>query len=151
MINARLLHTFLSCKIPSVDLNNRQRWWIKQPLAVSKLGEKISPSYFKLSDFTPLVSFAVFGGMGREPKKTPPLRLPSLALFCGYPIHPNLFIARGIIMIYSFLIAPNGSLLSALSNPKIVRCHSSSTKEAKAKFKGLPVALISRLPVGGAI
>ena len=98
MINGRLLPRFFICNIPLVDLNNRQRWWIKQPLADSKLGKPISLN--SISTSPPLVVCNVFGGMGREPKKTPPLRLPSLALFCGYPIHPNLFIARELFMSY---------------------------------------------------
>ena len=129
-----------------VDLNNRQRWWIKQPLAVSKSGKLTSLNSISIS--TPLVGFTVFGGMGREPKKTPPLRLPSLARTCGYPIHPNLFIARGITMIYSFLIAPKGSLLSALSHPQIIRIQSNSVKSAQVVLNGVPAALISRIPVG---
>jgi hypothetical protein len=54
-------------------------------------------------------------------------------------------------VIYSFLVVPKGSILSALSNPQIVRCHSNSTKVAKAKLNGLPITLIARLPSGGAI
>jgi len=149
MINGRLLPAFLRCKIPDVDLNNRQRWWIKQPLAVSKQGNSTSLNSISIS--APLVGCTVFGGMGREPKKKPPLRLPCLALFCGYPIHPYFLQQGKFRMTYSFLVAPNGSLLSALSNPQIVRCHSNSVKEAKAKLKGFSVALISRLPIGGAI
>ena len=69
-----------------VGLSTRHRWWIKQPLAASELGN----TSLKLHNISQkLVGFVVFGGMGREPKKTPPLRLPSLALLCGYPIHPN--------------------------------------------------------------
>jgi len=105
MITSNLLPRLLDCSIPLVDLNNRQCWWIKQPQASSKLGKSISLNSISIS--SPLVGCTVFGGMGREPKKTPPLRLPSLALFCGYPIHPNLFIARGIPMIFSFLTTLN--------------------------------------------
>jgi hypothetical protein len=76
------------------ELSTRQSWWIKHPQAALKLG------YFLLILFSScnkrLLSF-VFEGMGREPKKTPSLRLPSLALLCGYSIHPNFLIkARGI-------------------------------------------------------
>jgi hypothetical protein len=96
------------------------------------------------------VGITVFGGMGREPKKKPPLRLPGLALFCGYLIHPVLYSARGIIMIYSFLIAPKGSVLSTLSNPQIIRIQCESVKSVKVVLNEIPAALISRIPVGRA-
>jgi len=92
MFDSFLLPRFFGCKIPLVDLNNRQRWWIKQPLAVSKQGKSTSLNSISISP--PLMDCTVFGGMGREPKKTPPLRLPCLALFCGYPIHPY-FLQQG--------------------------------------------------------
>jgi hypothetical protein len=132
-----------------IELTTRYCWWINHPQAFSKSGKSISLNFQSTSPS--LVDSVVFGGMGREPKKTPPLRLPDLARVCGYPIHPTLFKVREILMIYSFLVAPKGSMLSTLSNPQIVRCHSNSTKEAKAKFKGLPVALITRHQSGGAI
>jgi len=94
-----LISKCLDCSINFVDLNNRQCWWIKQPQASSKLGE-LYPRINKSTD-TSSVESAVFGGMGREPKKKPPLRLPSLALFCGYPIHPTLNKARENVMSYS--------------------------------------------------
>jgi hypothetical protein len=105
MKNSCLLPAFLSCKIPLVDLNNRQRWWIKQPLAVSKSGKLTSLNYISIS--SSLMGFTVFGGMGREPKKTPPLRFPDLALFCGYPIHPTLSKVGKTLMSYIGLTTLN--------------------------------------------
>jgi hypothetical protein len=86
-------------RIVGVGLSNRQRWWIKQPQAVLKLGN--TPLFLKHAGASS-VRLSVFGGTGREPKKTPPLRLPSLALLCGYPIHPILKItAREKFMSYA--------------------------------------------------
>jgi hypothetical protein len=149
MTNSRLLPAFLRCNISLIELVTRYCWWISHPQAFSKQGTSTSLNYQSISPS--LVDFAVFGGMGREPKKTPPLRLPCLARTCGYPIHPYFLQQGKFLMIYSFLVAPKGSMLSTLSNPLIVRCHSDSTKEAKAKFKGLSVALITRHQSGGAI
>jgi hypothetical protein len=148
-MNINLSHNFSVCSIALVELITRHRWWTNHSQAVSKSGK--IPSLNSISISSSLVGFTVFGGMGREPKKTPPLRLPDLALICGYLIHPTLSKVGKHLMIYSFLIAPKGLLLSNLSNPQIVRCHSNSVKEAKAKLKGFSVALISRLPIGGAI
>lgn len=74
-------------------------WWINQPQAVLKLGN--TPLFLKPTGGSS-VCLLVFGGTGWEPKKTPPLRLPSLALICGYPIHPIFQIkARENLMSYS--------------------------------------------------
>lgn len=124
-------------------------WWIRHPQAHSKSGKSTSLNSLTIS--SPLVGFTVFGGMGREPKKTPPLRLPDLARSCGYPIHPTLLKVRGITMIYSFLIAPKGTLLSNLNKPTIVRFSCSSAAIAKAALNGIPAALISRIPTGRAL
>jgi len=146
MITSNLLPRLLGCNILHIELVTRYRWWISHPQAFSKLGKLISLNSISIS--SPLVGCSVFGGMGREPKKTPPLRLPSLARTCGYPIHPNLFIARGIPMIYSFLIAPKGSILSNLTSPRIIRFKCSSNKQAHIILRGIPAALISRTPTG---
>jgi hypothetical protein len=53
-------------------------------------------------------------------------------------------------MIYSFLIAPKGSVLSKLSNPQIIRIQCESVKSAKVVLNGMPAALISRIPAGRA-
>ena len=105
MRDVSLPPTFLSCNISGVGLNNRQRWWIKQPLAVSKSGKLTSLNSISIS--SPLMDCFLFGGMGREPKKTPPLRFPDLALFCGYPIHPTLFKVGKIFMCYTNLTTQN--------------------------------------------
>ena len=86
-------------RIAGVGLINWQRWWINQPQAVLKLGN--TPLFLKPTGDS-LVCILAFGGTGWEPKKTPPLRLPSLALICGYPIHPILKItAREKFMSYA--------------------------------------------------
>ncbi|MDO6785781.1 hypothetical protein Q4583_16830 [Neptunomonas phycophila] len=77
-----------------VGLSTRHRWWIKQPLAASKQGI-FSLELHNIS--RKLVGFVVFEGTGREPKKTPSLRLPCLALLCGYSIHPCIQIKQGEI------------------------------------------------------
>jgi len=149
MITSNLLPRLLGCSILHIELTTRLSWWINHPQAFSKLGTSNSLNSISIS--SPLVDCIVFGGMGREPKKTPPLRLPSLARVCGYPIHPNLFIARGIPMIYSYLVGPKGSILSNISRPRIIRFKCGSNKDAKAALNGLPAALISRIPNGRAI
>ena len=151
MINGRLLPAFLRCKIPAVDLNNRQRWWIKQPLAVSR--QRIHPTLILGTLFifkrTALLYLGAWVGSQR---KSPHCAVPLSGAVLRLPNPPLIFLDKGIfLMLYSFLVAPKGSMLSTLSNPQIVRCHSNSTKEAKAKFKGLSVALITRHQSGGAI
>lgn len=90
------MNTLIFLPVPSMVINagldNRQSWWIRHPQVASKLGN--TPLFLKHTGVSS-VRIMVFGGTGREPKKTPPLRLPSLALSCGYPIHPILkIIAR---------------------------------------------------------
>ena len=99
MIDTFLLPRFLKGSIGFVELTTQQRWWINHPQAFSKLGKSTSLNSISIS--SPLMGFTVFGGMGREPKKTPPLRLPDLALFCGYPIHPTLLKVRELFMSYT--------------------------------------------------
>lgn len=94
-----LISKCLDSCINFVDLNNRQCSRIKQPQASSKPGE-LYPRINQSTDTTSMES-AVFEGMCREPKKKPPLRLPSLVLFCEYPIHPTLNKARENVMSYS--------------------------------------------------
>jgi len=149
MITSNLLPRLLGCSILHIELTTRLSWWINHPQASSKSGKSISLNYQSISPS--LVDLAVFGGMGREPKKTPPLRLPDLALFCGYPIHPTLSKVREIHMIYSYLVGPKGSILSNLSRPNIIRFKCNSNKDAKAALNGIPAALISRIPTGRAI
>ena len=151
MINSRLLPAFLRCKIPAVELITRQSWWINLPRADSKhwnystliLSTPVTKYRFAL-----LCSGAWVGSQRKRPRCAFPLFSADLRL----PNPPLLALNKGIfLMFYSFLVAPKGSMLSTLSNPLIVRCHSNSTKEAKAKFKGLSVALITRHQSGGAI
>lgn len=109
-----LLRRILSCSINRIELVTRYCWWISHPQAFSKLGKSNSLNSQSIS--TPLVDVVIFGGMGREPKKTPPLRLPSLARTCGYPIHPTLSKAREIVMSYSpFLLIGTHLLLAAVN------------------------------------
>jgi len=150
-MNINLSHNFSVCNISTVDLNNRQRWWIKQPLAASEQGK--SNSLNSIPTSPPLVVCNVFGGMDREPKKKPPLRLPLFGAVLRLP-YPPCFLngtRKYTHMIYSFLVAPKHLTLSSLARTEIVRIHSKSIESAKASLKGKTFALISRLPVGGAI
>ena len=109
-----LISKCLDSCINFVDLNNRQCSRIKQPQASSKPGE-LYPRINQSTDTTSMES-AVFEGMCREPKKKPPLRLPSLVLFCEYPIHPTLSKARENVMPYSpYLLIGTHLLLAAVN------------------------------------
>ena len=149
MKTSYLIPRLLGCSILVGELVTRHRWWISHPQAFSKQGKSTSLNYQSISPS--LVDFAVFGGMGREPKKTPPLRLPDLALFCGYPIHPTLSKVRGFLMLYSYLIAPKGTILSKLSSPRIIRFNYSCTKNGKTALNSIPAAWVSRISTGRAI
>lgn len=86
--------------ITSNGLSNRLCWWIKHPQAAAFNNKGINSSDSTDYRLKRSVSSAVFGGTGREPKKTPPLRFPLLALLCGYPIHPT-FKRQGENTMYS--------------------------------------------------
>ena len=105
MKTSYLIPRLLGCSILVVELVTRHRWWISHPQAFSKQGKSTSLNYQSISPS--LVDFAVFGGMGREPKKTPPLRLPCLARTCGYPIHPYFLQQGKFFMSYSNLTTLN--------------------------------------------
>ncbi len=106
MITSYLIPRLLGCSISATGLDTQYiSWWIRHPQARSKQGKSTSLNSLTVS--SPLVGFTVFGGMGREPKKTPPLRLPCLARSCGYPIHPYFLQQGKFFMSYSSLTTLN--------------------------------------------
>jgi hypothetical protein len=136
--------------ISYVDLNNRQCWWIKQPQAVSR--QRIHPTLILGNLFifkrTALLYLGAWVGSQR---KRPHCATPLSGVGLRLPNPPLIFLDKGIfLMIYSFLIAPKGSLLSTLSNPQIIRIQCESVKSAEVVLNGMPAALISRIPAGRA-
>jgi len=151
MITSNLLPRLLGCSIPFVDLNNRQRWWIKQPQVVSR--QRKHPTFilsnpFILNRYALLYLGAWVGSQRKRPHCATPLSGAVLRL----PNPPLISIDKGtFLMIYSYLIAPKDSILSNLSSPRIIRFKCSCNKDAKAAVNGLPAAFISRIPTGRVI
>lgn len=90
---------------------------------------------------------AVFGGMGREPKKTPP----SVPCFGGH----GLAATRSALskpkdkvfnMIYTFIIAQPWQKIAQLKRVRTVSAFGRTEAEARRAFKGLPLVLKSRTP-----
>ena len=78
--------SLLNDSIPFVGLSTRLKHWrIKHPRVVTDQGQSV-PHPEMPDSFRAFFIDLFFGGMGREPKNTPPLCLPWSALLCGYPI-----------------------------------------------------------------
>lgn len=141
----------LNDSIPFVGLSTRLKHWrIKHPRVVTDQGQSV-PHPEMPDSFRAFFIDLFFGGMGREPKNTPPLCLPWSALLCGYPIRLGLLDQGKQIMIYTFLIAKNTR--QKLSDLKRIRRKSviaKSEAEARKALSGLPLVFISCQPIKGA-
>ena len=129
----------------TVPLSKEQKSrWIKHPQAMTLKDNLLDliPPYQRYALIC--MHNAVYGGMGREPKKTPPpLCLVLEAMLCGYPIHLGLFKSRIIQMLYTFLIATRNQTLSTLSRIRTVSATADSEEQARSQLNGLPLVFVS--------
>ncbi|MCJ8316996.1 hypothetical protein [Idiomarina sp.] len=121
--------------------------WIKHPQALTDIGHR-RPKFPTLSrsadDFNKHV---VFGGMGREPKKTPP-SVPSYVGHCFAATRSTLSkdMDKVFNMIYTFIIAQPWQKIAQLKRVRTVSAYGRTEAEARRAFKGLPLVLKSRTP-----
>ncbi len=122
-------------------------WRIRDPQAVSPKATERSISLPRNAILLAYRQYSVYGGMGREPKKTPP----SVPCFGGH----SLAATRSALsepkdeatqMIYTFIIARPGQKLSQLKRIRTVSAFGRTEAEARRAFKGLPLVLKSRTP-----
>lgn len=129
---------------PVTALSKRQRGWrIKHPQAVTEQG--------KTATYTPDIwhsagDLSVFGGMGREPKKTPPLCCSFVpALLCGYPIR-LVHRTRNHPMIFTFCITRSRGPIAALPAIRTISVYATNEAQARTRLAGLPLVFLSRCP-----
>ena len=131
----------------SVPLSKEQICrWIKHPLAVSKPNDNLTDSIPPYQRFSLIfVQNVVYGGMGREPKKTPPLCL-SFGRHCFAATRSTINIKLFMEipnMIYTFLIATRNQTLSKLSRIRTVSAKAETEDQARAQLVGLPLVFVS--------
>ena len=122
----------------------QQGWRIKHPQAVTTQRDNLNlyPHHWRLAG-----DLSVFGGMGREPKKTPPLCL-SFVWHC-FAATRSAFVPhtqRITPMIYTFLIATNRGRIADFQRIRTISAFAKSETEARQRLSGLPLVFLSRSP-----
>ena len=125
----------------------RHGWRIKHPKALNNCENM--PHFPKLR---PLRRGSIqFRGMGREPKKTPRLRLSiegrCLAATRSAIVSNSMEITP---MIFTFLIAPSACRLADLRRIRTITAVADTEAQARANLPGLPLVFLSRTPTGRA-
>lgn len=135
---------------PIVDgLDTHQRGWrIRHPKAVTSQRDNLNlfPHHWQ-----PASDLSIFGGMGREPKKTPPL-CRSFVWHCLEATR-SAFVPktqRNIPMIYTFLIAANRGRIADFQRIRTISAFAHSETEARKYLSGLSLVFLSRFPTKGA-
>jgi len=133
---------------PVVTLSKwRHGWRIKHPQAES-LDENM-PHFPKLRPLRR--GFIQFRGMGREPKKTPRLRL-SIEGRC-FAATRSAIVSNSMEitpMIFTFLIAPSACRLADLRRIRTITAVADTEAQARIALAGLPLVFLSRTPTGRA-
>lgn len=119
---------------------------IRQPHAVTHQ-RTVRTIYPNTGFCQPVFSYpAVFGGMGREPKKTPPLCLP-LVWHClaatRSALHKHQ--CKALIMLYTFIIAypcAKKAQLHQLRRVRTISAIANTEQEARAQLSGLPLVFV---------
>ncbi len=120
---------------------------IKHPQALTHVGHR-RPNFPTFSRLAGVFStHAGFGGMGREPKKTPP-SVPSYVGHCFAATRSALskHVDKVFNMIYTFIIAQPRQKIAQLKRVRTVSAFGRTEAEARRAFKGLPLVLKSRTP-----
>ena len=122
----------------------QQGWRIKHPQAATTQRDNLNlyPHHWRLAG-----DLSVFGGMGREPKKTPPLCL-SFVWHC-FAATRSAFVPhtqRITPMIYTFLIATNRGRIADIQRIRTISAFAKSETEARQRLAGLPLIFMSRSP-----
>ncbi len=122
----------------------QQGWRIKHLQAVTTQRDNLNlyPHHWRLAG-----DLSVFGGMGREPKKTPPLCL-SFVWHC-FAATRSAFVPhtqRITPMIYTFLIATNRGRIADFQRIRTISAFAKSETEARQRLSGLPLVFLSRSP-----
>ncbi len=127
--------------------NQRLSRRIRHPQALTHVGHR-RPNFPTVSRPADVFSkHAVFGGMGREPKKTPP-SVPSYVGHCLAATRSALskHVDKVFNMIYTFIIAQPWQKIAQLKRVRTVSAYGRTEAEARRAFKGLPLVLKSRTP-----
>ncbi len=124
----------------------QQGWRIKHLQAVTTQRDNLNlyPHHWRLAG-----DLSVFGGMGREPKKTPPLCL-SFVWHC-FAATRSAFVPhtqRIIPMIYTFLITANRGRIADIQRIRTISVSAANEQAARCALPGLSLVFISRSPAG---
>ncbi len=125
----------------------RHGWRIRHPQA-----ESLDENMPHIPKLRPLRRrFIQFRGMGREPKKTPRLRLSiegrCLAATRSAIVSNSMEITP---MIFTFLIAPSAGRLADLRRIRTITAVADTEAQARIALAGLPLVFMSRTPTGRA-
>lgn len=144
-LNARAIISNVATHL--VNEFSQQSRWASPPRAVTikDIAKPISPYAGAVRGYIQSHS-TVFGGMDREPKKTPPLRLVLEALTCGYPVHLGFFKSRTFSMLYTFLIAYRDQKLAQLARIRTVSTIANTEQAARNQLNGMPLVFVCRTP-----
>lgn len=126
----------------------RHGWRIKHPKALNNCENM--PHFPKLR---PLRRGSIqFRGMGREPKKTPRLRLSTVGrCFAATRSATVLKLWRIPLMIYTFLIQHSRTCrLADLRRIRTITAVADTEAQARIALAGLPLVFLSRTPTGRA-
>ena len=133
--------------IQGAGLDTQQDWRTRHPQVVTYKDncETHLPYICVLRGYIQLhyALYAVFGGMDREPKETPPMRPVLVAQSCGYPIRLGLFKSRTLKMLFTFLIAYRDQKIAQLARIRTISAIANSEAAARAQLPGLPLVFVS--------
>ncbi len=140
----------------------QQSRWTRHPHAVTLTGkcENHLPYTGAVRGYIQVHSAfcAVFGGMDREPKKTPPMRLSceGRSLAATRSTFSKLT-EKVLSMLYTFLIAYRDQKLAQLARIRTVSAIANTEQAAREQLNGMPLVFVCRTPahdvqhqVGGA-
>ncbi len=124
----------------------RQCWRIKHPQAMTTQRDNLN---LFLHHWLTAGDLSLFGGMGREPKKTPPLCL-SFVWHCFAATRSAfvLLTQRIIPMIYTFLITANRGRIADIQRIRTISVSAANEQTARCALSGLSLVFLSRSPAG---
>lgn len=118
-------------------------WRIRHPQALNHKGHErlhaLNPVPYWAIQHEPLT-----GGMGREPKKTPP-SVHSLVVHCLAATRSAISKHKEMAtMVYTFIVAHSSQKLAQLKKLRTVSTFAHSEEQARKNFPGMPLVLQAR-------
>lgn len=133
---------------------SQQSRWASPPRAVTLTGkcENHLPYTGAVRGYIQSHS-TVFGGMDREPKKTPPMRLSSEGRRLAATRSTFSKLTEKVFtMLYTFLIAYRDQKLAQLARIRTVTAVANTEQAAREQLNGMPLVFVCRTPAkGGAL